>query len=110
MGAHKLVFGFAVVSVITAVIMKETFKVAEMDDQIMVYQKERQIQMYTKKMKQFFAQADASHDGTITLEEFRGIMHSESVRTWFASMDMNAGDVDQLYALIDTSHDGLVTV
>jgi len=108
--AHKLVFGFVVIGVITGVIMKETFKVAEQDNQIMVWQKERQVQMHTRKMKAFFAEADTSNDGTVTLQEFRDIMEVEWVRTWLASMDMSAGDIDQLFKLIDTSQDGLITV
>ncbi|CAK0820690.1 unnamed protein product [Prorocentrum cordatum] len=81
-----------------------------MDNQIMVWQKERQVEMHTRKMKAFFAEADTSHDGTVALQEFRDIMEVEWVRTWLASMDMSSGDVDQLFTLIDTSQDGLITV
>merc|ERR1740120_636094 len=66
--------------------------------------------MHTRKMRAFFAEADTSHDGTVTRQEFREIMQVEWVSTWLASMDMSAGDVDRLFTLLDTSQDGLITV
>merc|ERR1719375_2099379 len=45
---HKLVVGFSVISVIMAVFMQETFKVAQSDDQILVNQKERLIKTHTR--------------------------------------------------------------
>lgn len=107
---HKLVFGFAVVGVITGVIMKETFKVAESDNQLMIWTKERQMQMHAKKMRALFAQADRSHDGTIDVNEFRVMMGHEWIRTWLASMELNPGDTDNLFSLLDVDHSGRITV
>merc|ERR1712032_1414 len=107
---HKLVFGFAVIGVIQSVIMKETFKVAEQDDQIMLWSQERQVKVYTKKMRDFFVRADTHHDGKITMEEFRKVMEHEQIRTWLASMEVNASDVDQMFALLDTSKNGALEI
>merc|ERR1719498_9509 len=64
---HKLTMGFAAIGVINGIFVQETFKVAQGDDTIMLMQKERQIRIHTKKMKQFFAAADDSGDGMLSL-------------------------------------------
>merc|ERR1712008_196450 len=48
--AHKMIIGFSVVSVITAVFIQETFKVATTHDRIMIMNKERGRKINAAKM------------------------------------------------------------
>merc|ERR1719491_1830858 len=61
---------FAVVQVIRGVFMHETFQIANLDDDIMVMQRERQVTTHRAKMKHLFSEADASGDGYLSFEEF----------------------------------------
>merc|ERR1719408_274373 len=48
--SHKFLIGFSVVSVITGVFIQETFKVANINDEIMVLNKERSMKAHVRKM------------------------------------------------------------
>merc|ERR1719192_1106819 len=60
---HKMVIGFSVVTVMTAVFIQETFKVASIDDGIMMMTKERAKKTHMKKIGALFDLADADGDG-----------------------------------------------
>lgn len=103
---HKLTFGFAVVGVINGVFMQETFKVAALDDVIMVRQKEKGFGIFAAKMRNLFKKADTSGDGKVDKDEFREILHHQDVKSWLLSMDLSVRDADVLFSLIDSSGDG----
>merc|ERR1712087_841092 len=63
--SFKLVMGIAVVGVINAVFMQETFKVANTDDAIMVRTKHRAARQHVDKMKVLFAACDEDNSGRI---------------------------------------------
>mmetsp|Transcript_18242 Transcript_18242/g.42495 ORF Transcript_18242/g.42495 Transcript_18242/m.42495 type:complete len:782 (+) Transcript_18242:59-2404(+) len=108
--AHKLTIGFAVVGVINGVFMQETFKVAATDDRIMVRQKQMAMTTHVRKMRALFERADDSGDGLVDLEEFRLVVSDPGIKTWLASMDLDASDVDMLFHIIDDDYDGHLTV
>merc|ERR1712039_168774 len=91
---HKLSIGFAVVGVINGVFMQETFKVASMDDVLMVRQEDRATKLHQEKMMRFLLEADQADDnghsdGVISREEFFAIVNDPQVRLWLASMELN---------------------
>jgi hypothetical protein len=104
---HKLSMGFAVIGVINATFIQETFKVAASDDHVMLLQRERAIRTHTHKMKEFFRKADKSGDGRLSRQEFADIMEKDQVRNWLAAQDLVASDVDSLFVLLDTG-DGML--
>merc|ERR1740117_934809 len=67
---YKMVFGFAVIGVLNACFMQETFKVAGNDDRIMIVQKAKSMRIARQKMHALFEAADESGDGTMSEEEF----------------------------------------
>merc|ERR1712176_122753 len=86
---HKLSIGFAVVGVINGVFMQETFKVAAMDDMLMVRQKERAVKAHKEKMRRFLQEADTKSkdgsnigDGELSREEFLQIVLDPQVSHW----------------------------
>eukprot|EP00928_Gymnodinium_smaydae_P053622 TRINITY_DN3756_c0_g1_i1.p1 TRINITY_DN3756_c0_g1~~TRINITY_DN3756_c0_g1_i1.p1 ORF type:complete len:183 (-),score=33.02 TRINITY_DN3756_c0_g1_i1:248-796(-) len=98
---HKLCIGFAVVGVINGVFMQETFKVASLDDRIMMRQKKRANEIHARKMGRLFDFADESGDGSITLDEWRDITNDPETKLWLASMELDVRDTDQLFLLMD---------
>jgi len=106
---HKLTIGFAVIQVITGVILQETFKVAQTDDMIMVRQKKRAFDTMNKKMQTLFEALDHNSDGALDYEEFEIIAHIPEVKMWLASMDVETDDLDTLFRLVDDDHSGTIT-
>jgi len=103
---HKLTVGFAVVGVINGVFMKETFRVAETDDIIMVRQKTRCANLHRKNMQHLFDALDSSGDGRVSKREFRNLAEFPTVKMWLGSMDLCTDDLDTMFQLIDINGDG----
>lgn len=103
---HKLTMSFAVVGVINGVLMQETFKVAHMDDTVMVREKQRAMRAHLAKMSLLFDEADTSGDGRLDLEEFKRILKDYEVKIWLAAMDLDVSDVEELFQMLDDGQDG----
>jgi len=104
--AHKLIIGFSVVSVITAVFIQETFKVATIDDRIMIMSKERASKTHSQKIHALFQHADSNGDGHIDINEFQTVLASSELKSWLAAMELDVSDAVQLFALLDKDGDG----
>merc|ERR1712151_1086352 len=62
---HQLVFGFAVIEVISGVFLNETFKVVALDDSIMMNEVRRAAKAESAKLTEFFKQADKDGSGLV---------------------------------------------
>merc|ERR1712050_218918 len=103
--AYKLSIGFSVLAVVQGVFMQETFKVAAMDDVLMVRQKERQSKLHAEKMRRFLAEADkGDNDGQICLQGWLDIVSDPQVSLWLGSMELDSKDAPGLFKLIDKDH------
>ncbi|CAK9111473.1 Voltage-dependent T-type calcium channel subunit alpha-1I (Voltage-gated calcium channel subunit alpha Cav3.3) (Ca(v)3.3) [Durusdinium trenchii] len=67
---YRCVLGFAVLNVVNAVFVQQTMKTASSDEELAFKQKEKDTQMYIRKVKKLFQTIDESGDGSISLEEF----------------------------------------
>merc|ERR1719215_1101365 len=67
----------------------------------MIMQKERQLQRYVRDMNRFFAEADDSGDGLLSLEEFQNICKDPRVKSWLAAMDLDASNAESVFELIE---------
>jgi len=108
--AHKVIIGFSVVTVITSVFIQETFKVATIDDRIMIMSKERARKTHIEKINVLFGYADRDGNGIIDMEEFTSALADSGLRTWLAAMGLEVRDSVQLFKLIDTNEDGQINV
>jgi len=104
--SHKLVIGFSVVSVITSVFIQETFKVATIDDKIMIMTKERARKTHIRKISALFGHADVDGNGTIDANEFHTVLADSELRTWLSAMELDVRDEVQLFELLDVDGDG----
>jgi len=99
--AYIVVVWFAVVQVIRAVYIQETFKVAASDEDMMIMQKNRQIRKHVENMDRFFKEADESGDGFLSYEEFQEIIKDTRVETWMAAMEFDTSNAQLVFDLLD---------
>lgn len=107
---HKLTIGFAVIGVITGIILQETFKVAHTDDIIMYRQKKRAGQILRSKMKTLFNTLDEERNGQVNMKEFLSIAHDPEIKIWLSSLDIETDDLATLFWLIDEDGSGYITL
>merc|ERR1712062_96822 len=100
------IIGFSVVSVITSVFIQETFKVATIDDKIMIMTKERARKIHMRKISALFGHADQDGSGSIDADEFNAVLADSELRTWLSAMELDVGDEGQLFELLDVDGDG----
>ncbi|CAK0900402.1 unnamed protein product [Prorocentrum cordatum] len=105
---HKIVLGFAVIGVLNAVFIQETFKVAQLDDNLMVRQQRRKAEHHTKKMQALFREADTDGNGTLDLDEWMTICQDEWVMMWLSCQDIKVDEAQDLFQMIDDG-DGRLT-
>jgi len=105
--AHKLVIGFSVVSVITAVFIQETFKVATTDDRIMIMNKERGRKTNAAKIGALF-----EHEGAgdyIDFEQIKNVLANPEKRIRLAAMELDVRDPRTFFSLLDKDGDGQIS-
>eukprot|EP00812_Abedinium_dasypus_P011443 NODE_49_length_2421_cov_227.888419.p1 GENE.NODE_49_length_2421_cov_227.888419~~NODE_49_length_2421_cov_227.888419.p1 ORF type:complete len:635 (-),score=215.31 NODE_49_length_2421_cov_227.888419:384-2288(-) len=99
--AYKLIVGFAVVKVISAVFMHETFKAAQADEDLVALQKKRAEAKLAVRLKFLFHEADASGDGFVQKHEFFEICKHPDMLFWLSSQDVEIPDPDLIFDMID---------
>eukprot|EP00419_Tripos_fusus_P066406 CAMPEP_0172911160 /NCGR_PEP_ID=MMETSP1075-20121228/185961_1 /TAXON_ID=2916 /ORGANISM="Ceratium fusus, Strain PA161109" /LENGTH=608 /DNA_ID=CAMNT_0013769415 /DNA_START=135 /DNA_END=1958 /DNA_ORIENTATION=+ len=106
---HKLIIGFSVLSVLNAVFIQETFKVASIDDRIMLMSRDRARKIHAKKIWGLFCRSDGNHDGFMEREELEGIFDNPDIRMWLAAMDLDVDDYHAFFQAIDRDCDGRIS-
>jgi len=107
---YKLFMGFAVVKVVSAVFMHETFLVASADDDVMTLQRSRLMGQHRQKMKRLLQLADASNDGILTLPELGEACSKHEVRVWLLAQDIDIRDMEMFFRLVDVDNSGAVSI
>mmetsp|Transcript_61823 Transcript_61823/g.116896 ORF Transcript_61823/g.116896 Transcript_61823/m.116896 type:complete len:634 (-) Transcript_61823:106-2007(-) len=107
--AYKLTLGFAVVGVVNACFIKETFKIVNTDRTMMVIEKTNEKAAFRKEMMRFMQHADTSHDGGLTLAEFVRVCQDEHVKAWLGAQGLDASDATCLFELMDDGSGELET-
>merc|ERR1719375_1397961 len=107
---HKLTVGFAVIGVINAVFIQETFKVANQDNYILMLQRERADANFAQKMKLLFQHADDDGNATLSLSEFHALVNEPAVKVWLSSLGLCTRDTENLFKLIDHDANGELTL
>lgn len=97
----KLTFGFAVIGVLNACFIKETFKTVSMNREMMAMEATAAKQRFAKEMLSFMKHADRSNDGTLTREEFETVLSDQAVKAWLGAQGLDASDASDLFELMD---------
>jgi hypothetical protein len=94
---HKMILGFAIIGVVNGVFIQETFKVATLDDAIMVRQTARKEVAHIAKMKRLFEKADLDDNCTVDLKEWLSVFENKWVQTWLKAQDFDVRDPARLF-------------
>jgi len=105
---YKCTIGLAVVQVILSVFIQQTFKVASQDERIMILEKEAQSAATIRSLQHLFDRLDRSGDGNSDYVEFEVLKSDPVVKTWFAALEVDLGDIDELFLLLDDG-DGYIS-
>merc|ERR1712194_181036 len=106
---HQLVVGFAVIEVISGVFLNETFKVAALDDSIMMNEVRRAAKAESAKLTEFFKQADKDGSGFVDQDELKKVMKNKQVEEWLTAMGLDLSDIDKVFRNLDKDGDGYLT-
>lgn len=98
---HKMILGFAIIGVVNGVFIQETFKVATLDDAIMVRQTARKEAAHIAKMKRLFQRADQDNSSTIDREEWLSLCKHKWVQNWLKAQDFDVRDPSKLFGELD---------
>lgn len=98
---YKLTMGFTVIAVINGCFIKETFKLAEQDDLLMIIQKDKERQVHTEKMLKLLDMADTKGDGTLNRQEFIDVCMNPEVDKWLGAQGLRVTDAGAIFDLID---------
>jgi Ca2+-binding EF-hand superfamily protein len=103
---HQLVLGFAVIEVISGVFLNETFKVANLDDSIMLNEVRRAAKAEKTKLTEFFLKADKDGSGQVDQDELKTVLDNKQVGEWLSAMGLDLSDIDKVFNMLDTDGDG----
>jgi len=83
---YRLTVNFVLLSVIRAVFIKQTFRVAESDPELTLIDQMRQQQFQLNTLKEIFSEFDQSGDGFVDQQEFLSLLSHSWVRQWLQTM------------------------
>jgi len=105
---YRCVLGFAVLNVVNAVFVQQTMKTATSDEELAFKQKEREMAMYTRKVRKLFNSMDETGDGCLNLEEFQKLAQSPKLKFWMSQLELEYHDLLSLFEFLDNG-DGEIT-
>ncbi|CAJ1441962.1 unnamed protein product [Effrenium voratum] len=106
---YRCVLGFAILNVVNAVFVQQTIKTASSDEELAYKQKERDIAVYTRKVKNLFHTLDTSGDGNIDQDEFAQLVDSPMLKFWMSQLELEYHDLLSLFDYLDNG-DGEITL
>jgi voltage-gated sodium channel len=97
---YRCFVGFAILSVIQAVFIQQTMKSAQLDDDFVVQEKNRERESYAGKLAKIFRRLDTSGDGLVTWDEFESLLSDSRMQLLLQSLDVDVQDVEVLFQMI----------
>lgn len=92
---------FAVLNVVTGVFCEAAIAEAQDEKDEAVANELDQKSKLIRKLQSIFQHLDEDSSGTITIDEFESNMDDESLKAYFASMDLNVDEAWSLFKLLD---------
>jgi len=107
---YRVGINFVLLSVVKAVIVKQTFKVAESNAEILIQQTLRANSKQRSKLKEVFDLMDTSHDGKVSKDEMSCFLDNPDVQMVFNTLDvrLSCSDANRLFDLLDLDGSGYV--
>jgi hypothetical protein len=106
---YILLVVFGIIRVITALFLKETLQAAASDADVMIQVHKKEREKYASKLRNLFMAADTSGDGAVSYEEFTCVLNIPEAKSYLATLELAAHDVDNLFNLLDDG-DGQISL
>lgn len=97
---YRCMIGFAVLSVVQSVFIQQTIKSAQLDDDFVVQQKNKEKAKYKGKLTRMFKKLDESGDGYLDRDEFGLVMEDPDMRAMLSALEVDFRDLDNLWSLL----------
>lgn len=98
---YRCMLGFAVLSVVQAVFIQQTIKSAQLDDDFMVEQKNREKAAYVKKLNRMFQKIDKTSQGYVDQEQFKEMLARNDMTVMMSTLEVEVDDLEALFKLLD---------
>jgi len=106
---YRCFIGFAVMSVVRAVFVQSTMKVAQQDEELLISQKKRQNEVNKKNLLKLFKEIDTSGDGQLSYDELEAVLTNPNMKLWMAALEIDTNDLQRLFHLLDDG-DGNISI
>lgn len=107
---HHALLGFAVITVVRAIFLHETFRVSQTDKEIMIRETERNIQRNARHMLHLFEQADLDEDGIVSYGDFRRLVRDPKMSTFMSALGLEVRDAEEAFLLLDSNGNGELNI
>eukprot|EP00930_Biecheleria_cincta_P034907 TRINITY_DN24056_c0_g1_i1.p1 TRINITY_DN24056_c0_g1~~TRINITY_DN24056_c0_g1_i1.p1 ORF type:complete len:601 (-),score=117.80 TRINITY_DN24056_c0_g1_i1:75-1787(-) len=98
---YRCLVGWAVLSVVNAVFVQSTMKVAQHDQELLIAQKQRSQEAQKKNLRNLFKEIDTSGDGNLSFEELMAVLRDPMMKLWMSALEIETKDLKQLFYLLD---------
>mmetsp|Transcript_148001 Transcript_148001/g.368874 ORF Transcript_148001/g.368874 Transcript_148001/m.368874 type:complete len:744 (+) Transcript_148001:181-2412(+) len=101
---------FGMLNVVTGVFVARAHELSLNDREIMVQQELALERSYAKHIVGFFHEADKDGSGELSWEELEGYLQDETVKAYFATLQLDVGQAKALFRLLDTDESNAVGI
>eukprot|EP00930_Biecheleria_cincta_P029742 TRINITY_DN20659_c0_g1_i1.p1 TRINITY_DN20659_c0_g1~~TRINITY_DN20659_c0_g1_i1.p1 ORF type:complete len:573 (+),score=101.06 TRINITY_DN20659_c0_g1_i1:117-1835(+) len=106
---YRCLIGWAVLSVVNAVFVQSTMKVAQHDQEILIAQKQRAQEATAKNLRSLFLEIDTSGDGNLSWDELIAVLDVPKTKLLMSALEIDPKSLKQLFTLLDDG-DGEISV
>lgn len=97
-----------VMNVVTGFFLQSAIEQAAADQEQAVQMRLREKKIFVQRLNSLFEELDSSHDGSITLAEFRAHLQNEHMQALLQTFDIDDTDAWTLFKLLDSDEGGSV--
>jgi len=93
---------FGVLNIVIGAFVTATNEISKKDRELLVSAELDAVEAYTRKIKEFFAEADKDMSGMLSWDEFEEHLKNPKVSAYFASLELDVSNAHRLFRLLDT--------
>jgi len=101
---------FSVLNIVTGVFVEGAIENAKQERDMAVERGRKEREAYCVQVRRLLEEIDQDNSGTITMKELEMCLQSETMKAYFAALDISIGETQQLFALLDQDQSGTVEV
>jgi len=92
---------FGVLNIVVGAFVTATAEISKKDRALLVSSEMESSKAYTKKIREFFAEADLDMSGMLSWDEFETHLKNPKVSAYFASLELDVSNAHRLFRLLD---------